>query len=42
MSQLRNLDAAFKPRLVLQVHDGELTMSELEAAYEVNPTMLHQ
>ena len=39
MSKRRNHDAAFKARVALK---GQRTVSELAAAYEVHPTMIHQ
>jgi len=42
MSKRRNHDAAFKARVALEALKGERTVSELAAAYEVDPTMIHQ
>ena len=42
MSKRRNHDAAFKARVALEAVKGERTVSELAAAYEVHPTMIHQ
>ena len=42
MSKRRNHDAAFKVHVALEALKTERTMSELAAAYEVNPTMTHQ
>jgi transposase-like protein len=42
MSKRRNHDAAFKARVALEALKGERTASELAAAYEVHPTMIHQ
>jgi transposase-like protein len=42
MSKHRNHDAAFKARIALEALKGECTVSELVAAYEVHPTMIHQ
>ena len=39
MSKRRNHDAAFKALVALK---GERTVSELAAAYEVHPTMVHR
>ena len=38
----RNHDAAFKARVALKALKGERTVSDLAAAYEVHPTMIHQ
>ena len=42
MKQRRNHDAGFKARVALEAVKGERTVSELAAAYEVHPTMIHQ
>ena len=42
MSKRRNHDSAFKARVALGAVKGERTVSELAAAYEVHPTMIHQ
>jgi transposase len=42
MSKRRNHDAAFKARVALEALKGERTVSELAAAYQVHPTMIHQ
>jgi len=42
MSKRRNHDAAFKARVALEALKGERRVSELAAAYEVHPTMIHQ
>ena len=42
MSKRRTHDAAFKARVALEAVKGERTVSELAAAYEVHPTMIHQ
>ena len=42
MSKRRNHDAAFRARVALEALKGERTVSELAAAYEVHPTMVHQ
>ena len=41
MSKCRNHDAAFKARVALEALKGECTVSELAAAYGVQPTMIH-
>ena len=41
MSKRRNHDAAFKARVALEALKGERTVSELAAAYGVQPTMIH-
>jgi transposase len=42
MSKRRNHDVAFKARVALEAMKGERTVSELAAAYSVDPTMIHQ
>ena len=42
MKKRRNHDAAFKARVALEALKGERTVSELAAAYEAHPTMIHQ
>jgi transposase-like protein len=42
MSKRRNHDATSKARVALVSLKGERTVSELAAAYEVYPTMIHQ
>lgn len=42
MSKRRNHDAAFKACVALEALKGERTVSELAAAYEVHPTLIHQ
>jgi len=42
MSKCRNHDAPFKARVALEALKGERTVSELAAAYEVHPAMIHQ
>jgi transposase-like protein len=42
MKKRRNHDAGFKARVELEVLKGERKVSELAAAYEVHPTMIHQ
>jgi transposase-like protein len=42
MSKRRNHDAAFKARVALEALKDERRVSELAAAHEVHPTMIHQ
>ncbi|MFN3643063.1 MAG: transposase [Gemmobacter sp.] len=42
MSKRRKHDAAFNAHVALEALKGERTVSELAAAYEVHPTMIHQ
>jgi transposase len=42
MSKRRSHDVAFKARVALEALNGERTVSELAADYEVHPTMIHQ
>ena len=42
MKKRGNHDAGFKARVALEALKGEWTVSELAAAYEVHPTMVHQ
>lgn len=42
MSKRRNHDAAFKARVALEALKDERTVSELAAAYDFHPTMIHQ
>ncbi len=41
MSKRRIHDAAFKARVALEALMGERRVSELAAAYEAHPTMIH-
>ena len=42
MPKRRSHDAAFKAQVALEALKGERTVSELAAAYEVHPAMIHQ
>ena len=42
MKKRMNHDTGLKARVALEAVKGERTVSELAAAYEVHPTMIHQ